>query len=429
MVHHTMNASSKPAPRDSSKISSMFSDVWTVWTLPYRAAWSVTIVGMLVSCASSVPRPVSLPAPSSVPPVLLPESVKPAPLTSPPLSQPNVQAAPRFEPPVKGESKSRWVPVPIEDLPGWPQESMAEVWTVLLANCDVNGTVLALLCSDIRRLSIASETEQRLLLLSRLQAYRLESLEGEASGLLTAYYEPVFEAQRLAGNGFNTPLYAAPAGLANGKPWFSRQDIESLPAAQNALRGREIAWLADPVDALILHIQGSGRLRITEPDGSVRTVRVGFAASNDQPYQSVGRWLLDKGETRDASWPGIKAWLQRNPQRRQELLWTNPRYVFFKEEPMGADPSVGPRGAQGIPLVAGRSVAIDPQSVPYGTPLWLVSPGPTQALSRLVLAQDTGSAIVGAVRADFFMGTGREAGEVAGRLKQPLRLWALWPKP
>jgi membrane-bound lytic murein transglycosylase A len=142
----------------------------------------------------------------------------------------------------------------------------------------------------------------------------------------------------------------------------------------------------------------------------------------------VGRWLLDKGETRDASWPGIKAWLQRNPQRRQELLWTNPRYVFFKEEPMGADPSVGPRGAQGIPLVAGRSVAIDPLSIPYGTPLWLVSPGPTQALSRLVLAQDTGSAIVGAVRADFFMGTGREAGEVAGRLKQPLRLWALWPK-
>jgi len=177
---------------------------------------------------------------------------------------------------------------------------MAEVWTLLLANCDVSGTVLAPLCSDIRRLSIASEAEQRLLLLNRLQAYRLESLEGEAGGLLTAYYEPVFEAQRLAGNGFNTPLYATPSGLANGRPWFSRQDIESLPAAQTALRGREIAWLADPVDALILHIQGSGRLRITEADGSVRTVRVGFAASNEQPYQSVGRWLLDKGETRDA---------------------------------------------------------------------------------------------------------------------------------
>jgi membrane-bound lytic murein transglycosylase A len=321
------------------------------------------------------------------------------------------------------------VPVAIEDLPGLSQESMAEVWTLLLANCDVSGTVLAPLCSDIRRLSIASDADQRLLLLNRLQAYRLESLEGEAGGLLTAYYEPVFDAQRVAGNGFNTPLYAPPAGLASGRPWFSRQEIESLPAAQTALRGREIAWLADPVDALILHIQGSGRLRITEADGSVRTVRLGFAASNEHPYQSVGRWLLDKGETRDASWPGIKAWLQRNPQRQQELLWTNPRYVFFKEQPMGSDPSVGPRGAQGLPLIAGRSVAIDPLSMPYGTPLWLVSPGPTQSISRLVLAQDTGSAIVGAVRADLFMGTGREAGDIAGRLKQPLRLWALWPKP
>lgn len=399
------------------------------WKLPYRAALSVAIVGMLVSCAS-VPRPTSLPVPSSVPQVLSPEKDKPTPVTVPSLTAPTPPSlAPRFEPPVKGEVKSRWVPVPVEDLPGWPQESMAEVWTLLLANCDVSGTVLAPMCGDIRRLSIATETEQRLLLLSRLQAYRLESLEGEASGLLTAYYEPVFEAQRVAGNGFNTPLYAAPPGLASGKAWFTRQEIESLPAAQNAVRGREIAWLADPVDALILHIQGSGRLRVTEPDGSVRTVRVGFAASNEQPYQSVGRWLLDKGETRDASWPGIKAWLQRNPQRRQELLWTNPRYVFFKEEALGADLSVGPRGAQGIPLVAGRSVAIDPQSIPYGTPLWLVSPGPTLAVSRMVLAQDTGSAIVGAVRADFFMGTGREAGEVAGRLKQPLRLWALWPKP
>ena len=175
MVHHTMSASSKPAPKDSSKISSMFSGIWVGWSLPYRAAWSVAIVGMLVSCASSVPRPVSLPMPSSVPPVLRPESVKPAPLTSPPLSLPTVpQAAPRFEPPVKGESKSRWVPVPIEDLPGWPQESMAEVWTLLLANCDINGTVLAPLCSDIRRLSIASETEQRLLLLNRLQALPFE---------------------------------------------------------------------------------------------------------------------------------------------------------------------------------------------------------------------------------------------------------------
>ena len=200
-----------------------------------------------------------------------------------------------------------------------------------------------------------------------------------------------------------------------------------MQTAQAALHGREIAWLADPIDAMVLHIQGSGRLRITESDGRIRTVRVGFAASNEQPYQSIGRWLLDKGDIKDASWPGIKTWLQRNPQKAQALLWVNPRYVFFKEEPI-IDPSIGPRGAQGLPLTPGRSVAIDPLSVSYGTPLWMVTPGPTQSLQRLVVAQDTGSAIVGAVRADLYMGTGAAAGELAGRMKQPLRLWALLPK-
>jgi len=227
---------------------------------------------------------------------------------------------------------------------------MAEVWTLLLANCDVSGTVLAPLCSDIRRLSIASEAEQRLLLLNRLQAYRLESLEGEAGGLLTAYYEPVFEAQRLAGNGFNTPLYATPSGLANGRPWFSRQDIESLPAAQTALRGREIAWLADPVDALILHIQGSGRLRITEADGSVRTVRVGFAASNEQPYQSVGRWLLDKGETRDASWPGIKGLVAAQSAAAARIVVDQPALCVFQRTAPWCRPQRGAAGCAGLAI-------------------------------------------------------------------------------
>jgi membrane-bound lytic murein transglycosylase A len=110
-----------------------------------------------------------------------------------------------------------------------------------------------------------------------------------------------------------------------------------------ALAGREIAWLADPIDALMLQIQGSGRLRVTEPDGSVRMVRMAYAGTNDQPYQSVGRWLLDQGAVRDASWPGIKAWLAQNPQRTQALLWSNPRVVFFREEPLtGLDAAFGP---------------------------------------------------------------------------------------
>ncbi len=132
---------------------------------------------------------------------------------------------------------------------------------------------------------------------------------------------------------------------------------------------------------------------------------------------------------RDASWPGIKAWLAQNPQRTQALLWSNPRVVFFREEPLTElDAAFGPRGAQGVALTPGRSIAVDPQSIPYGTPVWLSSIGPQTTLNRLVLAQDTGTAIVGAVRADWFAGWGPEAGELAGRLKQPLRLWVLWPR-
>ena len=128
----------------------------------------------------------------------------------------------------------------------------------------------------------------------------------------------------------------------------------------------------------------------------------------------------------DASWPGIKKWLAANPQRRDELLWANPRYVFFREEAL-SDPGRGPTGAQGVALTPGRSVAVDPESVPYGTPLWLVSEG-AHPLRKMVVAQDTGSAIVGAVRADYFVGSGEEAGELAGRFRQSLRLWALWPR-
>jgi membrane-bound lytic murein transglycosylase A len=179
----------------------------------------------------------------------------------------------------------------------------------------------------------------------------------------------------------------------------------------------------------VLQIQGSGRVRIRQPDGSQTLVRLAYAGSNGQPYKSVGRWLLDQGAVRDASWPAIKAWLAQNPGRANELLWSNPRTVFFREEAMSdLDAAWGPKGAQGVPLTPGRSIAVDPGSIPYGTPVWLVSRGPNVNLQKLVLAQDTGSAIVGAVRADYFAGWGPVAAELAGRLKQPLRLWVLWPK-
>ena len=325
---------------------------------------------------------------------------------------------------------SRWQPVAWSELPGFERDKLFEAWNAWLKSCERPGPVFAPLCPEVRRLSIGSEAEQRQWLLERLQPYRVEPLQGgPVAGLLTAYFEPELQARRLPGAGFEVPLYQLPANLKARQPWFSRQEMDSVGMAQEALRGREIVYLNDPVQAMVLQIQGSGRIRVTEPDGSTRLIRLAYAGHNGHPYQSIGRWLLDQGELRDASWPGIQAWLLRNPQRVNELLWRNPRVVFFKEEALGElDAAFGPRGAQGVPLTPGRSIAVDPQSIPYGTPVWLASQGPQIDLQRLVLAQDTGSAIRGAVRADYFAGWGESAGELAGRLKQPLHLWVLWPK-
>jgi membrane-bound lytic murein transglycosylase A len=327
------------------------------------------------------------------------------------------------------QGRSRWVPVPWDDLPGFEDDALHDAWNAWVRSCERPPAAFAALCPQVRQLSIAEPAQQRAWMRERLQPYRIESLQGAADGLLTAYYEPVMDASRQPGAGRAVPLYRPPARLLPKRPWYTRQEIDTLPEARARLRGREIAWLADPLDALVLQIQGSGRLRLSEPDGTVRLVRLAYAGSNEQPYRSVGGWLLQQGALRDATWPGIKAWARDNPQRVQEMLWSNPRVVFFREEPLDDfDAAFGPRGAQGVALTPGRSIAVDKESIPYGTPVWLASAGPVTTLQRLVIAQDTGSAIVGAVRADYFVGWGPEAGEIAGRLKQPLRLWALWPR-
>ena len=327
------------------------------------------------------------------------------------------------------QPKSRWVPVRWSELPGFSEDALHEAWNAWTRSCERPGAAFAALCPEVRLLSLASGEEQRRWMLQRLQPYRVEPLGPPGEGLLTGYFEPVLTASRTRRAEFQVPLYRPPPGLASRKPWFTRQEMETLPEARAALRGQEIAWLADPIDALVLQIQGSGRLRLVDAAGASQTVRLAFAATNDQPYGSVGRWLIDQGQLREASWPAIKAWLAQNPQRLQELVWSNPRMVFFREEPLSdLDAGVGPRGAQGVALTPGRSIAVDRDSIPYGTPVWLASSGPVLNLRRLVLAQDTGSAIVGAVRADYFAGWGPQAGEIAGRMRQPLQLWVLWPK-
>ncbi len=357
------------------------------------------------------------------------------PVYTPPQAEPQAVPARRDDgaplPPPMFQGKSRWVPVRWAELPGFDDDKLFEAWNAWLKSCERPGPAFAPLCADVRRLSIASGEEQRAWMLARLQPFRVESTQGQADGLLTSYYEPLLKASRQAGAGYEVPLYKTPLGYGSRKPWYSRQEIDTLPEARAALKGREIAWLADPVDAMVLHIQGSGRLSVAEADGSQRLVRVAFAGSNDQPFRSVTQWLLDQGAGRMAApWAeSTKAWAAQNPQRVQQMLWSNPRYIFFREEPLNAfDAAFGPRGAQGVALTPGRSIAVDPGSIPYGTPVWLASRGNTVSLQKLVFAQDTGSAIVGAVRADYFAGTGAEAGEFASRMNQPLNLWVLWPK-
>ncbi|HET8748049.1 MAG TPA: MltA domain-containing protein [Ramlibacter sp.] len=402
MVHHTMATSSTSAASASSRINNMV-----------RVLFLAGILGMLAAC-TSVPLPPQ-------PPLQVPA---PAVVTPPPPAAPEDGVLPA--PVVRG--KARWIPARWSELPGFAEDALHEAWNAWIRSCERPAPPHAGLCPEVRRLSIASADEQRAWMQRRLQPWRIEPLARE-EGLLTGYYEPMLEASRVPTAAQQVPLYAPPADLARRRPWYTRQEIDTLPQARAGLRGREIAYVADPLDALSLQIQGSGRLRVTEADGRVSVVRLAFAGSNEQPYRSVGSWLLQQGALRDASWPGIKAWARANPQRLQELLWSNPRVVFFREEPLSDfDAGFGPRGAQGVPLTPGRSIAIEKDSVPYGTPMWLSTPGPLLPLNRLVFAQDTGSAIVGAVRADYFTGWGAEAGEVAGRLKQPLALWVLWPR-
>jgi membrane-bound lytic murein transglycosylase A len=397
MVHQTISTNTAPAPSASSRIKPMSRILsWSLCAL---------IVGSLLACSTPRLRPVDN--------------------SAPPPSRTAISAS-ATPPSMPG---SRWVAVDWAELPGWGSDRVSEAWPALALSCKRPKPAWQQSCNELRELHQADERQKQQWLMSRLQPFRIESPDGNPKGLLTAYYEPVLAASRIRKPGFDVPLYAPPAELARSRsntPWLTRREIETSAQAQAALRGKEIAYLQDPVDAMVLHIQGSGRLQLQEPNGQVRQVRLSFAATNQHPYQSIGRWLLDRKLAQDVSWPGIKAWLAANPQRRDELLWSNPRYVFFREEPL-SDPATGPTGAQGLPLTAGRSIAVDPQSLPYGTPAWLASDG-AHPLRRLVLAQDTGSAIVGAVRADYYVGSGDEAGQIAGRLRQNLQLWALWPR-
>ena len=382
------------------------------------------LAALLVGCSSSTP--VARPAPGAS------DRAEPARADPPATVDDGVPVA------VGGtmlRPRARWLLVPWTELPGWSADRANEAMPALLRSCERPSPAWAGACGRARRDAVALLADNALArawLETHLRPWRVESLEGETTGLATGYFEPLVEASRRPRPGFRTALHAPPADLATRKPYWTRQQLDTLPAARRSLAGTEIAWLRDPLDALLLQVQGSGRLSfVDEQDKPRELVRMAYAGHNDQPYKSVGRWLVEQGELRleQASWPAIRAWAKQHPKRVDEMLWANPRFVFFREEAL-PDPAVGPKGAQGVPLTPGRSIAVDPLSVPYGTPVWLDTSEPLSAtpLRRLVVAQDTGSAIIGAVRADYFWGWGEAAEAQAGRMKQALRYWVLWPK-
>lgn len=380
-----------------------------------------------------------------------------------PLQVPDLSALP--ETPARPLA-GKFVPVTWAALPGWNNDALDDVWKGFINNCKglmrpVSGS-LALparatprawqpVCAAAARSGLQpgqANTEQvRNFLQTQLQPWRLLDEAGKpARNTVTGYYEPLVRASRKREGDYQWPLYAPPADLltvdlgsiypelagkrVRGKlvgnrvvPYDTRAEIASNPQRQPPA----IVWVNDPVEAFFLQIQGSGRAQLT--DGS--TIRLAYADHNGRPYASIGRWLADKGEIplAQTSMQNIKAWARNNPGRVQEMLNANPAMVFFREEAV-VDAALGPKGAYGIPLIGQRAAAIDTRFVPLGAPIYLATtqPATSTPLRRLLFAQDTGAAIKGAARVDYYWGFGDEAGALAGRMKQPGEVWVLWPK-
>jgi membrane-bound lytic murein transglycosylase A len=274
--------------------------------------------------------------------------------------------------------------------------------------------------------------------------YALISSETGDSGLMTGYYEPVIEGSRAQDPLHRFPIFGVPQDLVvvdlvainpdlrnlrlrgrlDGRrliPYYSRAEID---ARGTGLPAPVIAWTADPVELFFLQVQGSGQVQLD----SGERIRAGFADQNGHPYRSLGRYLVERGELllEQASMQGIKAWAAANPGKLQDALNYNASYVFFRELPA----TDGPIGALSIPLIAEYSLAVDRRFVPLGSPVYLASTYPLseERLERLMAAHDTGGAIRGVVRADFFWGSGKDAGALAGRMRQQGKMWLLWPR-
>jgi membrane-bound lytic murein transglycosylase A len=339
-------------------------------------------------------------------------------------------------------------PTTFSALPGWQQDDLREAWPAFMASCRALGAKAdwKSACAATPLVDQRDANAVRQYFETWFVPNIVRAEDGADTGLITGYYEPMLRGSRKRAGAYQTPLYKVPDDLLTidlgnvypnlknmrlrgrlvGKkvvPYSTRAEIERAN-----LPGKELVWVDDPVEAFFLEVQGSGRVQL---DDSGETVRIAYADQNGHPYKAIGRWLVEQGEltVEQASAQGIKAWIAAHPERRQELFNVNPSYVFFKEERL-PDPSVGPKGALGVPLTPARSVAIDPKFLPLGAPLFLATTeaGSEVPMRRLMMAQDTGGAIRGAVRADFFYGFGGSAPDKAGLMKQQGKIWVLMPR-
>jgi len=390
----------------------------------------IGIVALSLAACTTTPLPPEKPAAPVPPPVVV---TPPVPPVAPEAPKPTAL---------------QMVPATFASLPGWDKDDLRAAWPAFMSSCSVlaKQPQWKESCGVARTVNGGDEKAIRTFFEAFMEPKQVIAPDGASDGLVTGYYEPLLRGARKKGGPYQTPLFKVPddmvtidlgsvypelkgmrlRGKVVGKkvvPYATRADIEKAD-----FTGKELLWVDDPVESFFLQVQGSGRVQLTDTQ---ETVRVAYADQNGHPYKSIGKYLVEKGELtlEQASAQGIKAWIAGHPTRMQELFNVNPSYVFFKEERL-PDAKVGPKGALGVPLTPQRSVAIDASQLPLGAPVFLST---TQAnsdipLQRLVMAQDTGGAIRGAIRVDYFFGFGTEASENAGRMKQRGSIWVLLPK-
>jgi len=402
-----------------------------------RRALALGAVAIAASCATPEPPPATPKVAEAAPALVCPPVAKPVcPTPTPP------------PPPPQPEVRGKLVPGAWSELTAWGSETLRPSLEAFARGCPVleKQDAWKAVCAGAQTLlANAAEAEVRSFFELNFDPWRVLNLDDSDTGMITGYYEPLLHGSLVRTDRYRYPLYAVPDDLLvidlssvypdlkhkrlRGRleghrvvPYLSREEIDRDPAP---LKGRELVWVDDPVDAFFLHIQGSGQVQLE--DGT--RMRVGYADQNGHPFRSLGRVLIDRGEIppERASMQGIKEWARKHPRKVQEYLNANPSYVFFRELPRDLP---GPLGALGVPLTPERSIAIDPRVIPLGAPVYLATtwPNTSEPLDRLMAAQDTGGAIAGGVRADFFWGFGDEAGALAGRMRQAGTMWVLMPK-